>query len=309
MSNKVTHWVTSDNEVFIARPDEKESDKLPPGIYKIKQTMVGVLFVKTDYKQDELLKFEDTIAQKAVDEIKSFWTKKKLFKRHSFAFKRGILFYGPPGSGKSSTVKIIVNDVINSGGLAIIFSDPELFRSGMDIIRKIQPDTPVVAIMEDIDSLMYNYDNSEILNILDGVTGYDDIVYLATTNYIDKLEGRIKNRPSRFDRRFLVDFPSDKARKQYFEFLIDGNNELPKFSIDCWVKDTKGLSIAHLKELFMSVLFFSSDYSETLNRLKTMTSPEDFSKEEDDEDEDEYDDDSEGTYLQPPNDVSVGVGN
>ena len=84
--------------------------------------------------------------------------------------------HGPPGSGKSSIIKMLINDVIRRGGIALDFEDSASFRAGISIIRKIHLTKPIVVIMEDIESLMKHNSPSSILNVLDG-----------STNFLDKL--------------------------------------------------------------------------------------------------------------------------
>ncbi|MFK5088309.1 AAA family ATPase, partial [Klebsiella pneumoniae] len=74
--------------------------------------------------------------------------------------------------------------------------------------------------MEDIDATLEIYNESTVINLLDGVDRVDKIVFLATTNYPEKLGTRIMNRPSRFDKRFKVGYPTDNTRKIYLEHLI-----------------------------------------------------------------------------------------
>jgi SpoVK/Ycf46/Vps4 family AAA+-type ATPase len=171
-----------------------------------------------------------------------------------------------------------MEDVVKREGIVIKFSDPYLFIDGMRVLRQIQPKTPVVVILEDIDSTLQMFNESEILNILDGVNEVKKIVFLATTNYPEKLGARIVNRPSRFDKRFRIGYPSKESRKMYFEFLIGGGNadkleqkikELD-LNIDQWVEDTEDMSIAHLKELFVQVIIIGDPYEEAIETLKSM---------------------------------------
>src|SRR5205085_931695 len=119
---------------------------------------------------------------------------------------------------------------------------------------KIENDRPVVILMEDIEAIIEEYGESEILNILDGINSIDNVVYLATTNYPDKLLGRVTNRPSRFDRVFELKNPDSGVRKVYLENLVNRHKDKVEedINIDKWVGDTATLSIAHLKELFIS---------------------------------------------------------
>lgn len=100
-----------------------------------------------------------------------------------------------------------------------------------------------------------------------------------TTNYPDRLGARIVNRPSRFDKRFKIGFPSAASRKLYFEYVIGnsdikrGRKEAKKLGIDLkqWVKDTHNMSIAHLKELFIATVILGDPYDEAIKTLKSMT--------------------------------------
>jgi DNA replication protein DnaC len=46
-------------------------------------------------------------------------------------YKRGIILWGPPGSGKSSTIQIIMKDVVERDGIVIRFGNPSIFTDGM----------------------------------------------------------------------------------------------------------------------------------------------------------------------------------
>lgn len=264
-------WSSPNGVVFI--PASKTVRRLPPGVYEIdKSQQAGVFFESVPVKTEGLIRFPETNSNKVVAEIRKFWEREDVFKEYGLAYKRGIMLYGPPGSGKSCTVQLIMHDVVKRGGVVLKFDDPYLFSEGLRVLRKIQPDTPVVAIMEDIDDLLENTrGESQILNILDGMECVHKVVFLATTNYPDKLGPRIMNRPSRFDKRFRIGFPSEKSRRMYFEHLI-GEEKIKELNIDLdrWIKDTDKLSIAHLKELFVAVVILGDDYKSAIKTLKLM---------------------------------------
>jgi len=174
-------------------------------------------------------------------------------------------------SGKSSTIQLIMEDVVKRDGIVIKFTDPYLFIDGMRVLRQIQPDTPVVTIIEDIDSTLELFNESEVLNILDGVNEIRKTVFLATTNYPEKLGARIVNRPSRFDKRYRIGYPSAESRKLFFSHLLRTKSEKELgIDLDQWVKDTDEMSIAHLKELFVAVVILGDSYDEAIKTLKSM---------------------------------------
>lgn len=175
-------------------------------------------------------------------------------------------------SGKSCTIQLIMRDVVERGGVVIKFTHPSLFIEGIRKFREIQPNTPVVVLMEDVDSILEIYNESEVLNILDGVNQIEKCVFLATTNYPEKLGARIINRPSRFDKRFKIPHPSAESRRIYFEYIIGGAEKVKalKIDLDKWVEDTDEFSIAHLKELFTAVVILGDDYDEAIEALSLM---------------------------------------
>ena len=264
------HWTTADGRLFI--PAAKTVPLLTPGVYEIDSSpSIGIYFEKIPVKTEGLIRFPDTNSDKVLTEIQNFWDREAVFTEYGLTYKRGILLYGPPGSGKSCTIQLIMEDVVSREGIVIKFTDPYLYIDGMRILRQIQDKTPVVTIMEDIDSTLELFNESEILNILDGVNEVRKTVFLATTNYPEKLGARIVNRPSRFDKRFRIGFPSDVSRRMYFEFLMNGRSEKELgMNLNKWVKDTDAMSVAHLKELFVAVVILGDPYEEAIETLKSM---------------------------------------
>ena len=270
ITRKLVQWTTSDKKVYI--PSTYSQEKLIPGLYEINQSnQMGIYFQKISLGTEGLLKFPETNSTKVVEEITKFWEREELFHRHKLTFKRGILLWGPPGSGKTCTIKMVTEDIINRDGIVIKFENPSLFNAGVRMFREIEPDTPCIVLMEDIDSILENYNESEVINILDGVDMINKVAFIATTNYPEKLGARIVNRPSRFDKRYKIEMPNIESRSIYFDYLFQSEEGLRKtYDIEQWVEDTDGMSIAHLKELFISVVIIGDEYSEAIKTLKSM---------------------------------------
>ncbi len=246
---------------------------LKPGIYEINQNPTfGVYFSRLAPKDDVLFEIDNSPVMEIVGEVQRFWELGSVFKDHNIQHKRGIILYGPPGTGKSSLIRLVTKDVIGRGGIVVTFKHPDVFVTGMRMMRSIQPSTPVVVIMEDIDAVLEHYSESCILNILDGVTGLDRVVFLATTNYVERLPERIVNRPSRFDKRYFIGPLDESCRKSYFEKVFKTVSDLGPHTPERWANDTEGLSISHLKELFIQVFVFQNDYEKSLEYLQGMKS-------------------------------------
>ena len=251
-------------------PCGKTVNTLHPGVYEIYfSNNIGVYLNKVEVKTEGLIRFPDVNSDKMINEIKKFWELEEVFAENDLTYKRGMLLYGPPGSGKSSAIQILCADIIERGGIVLRFSCcPSYFIEMYRIIRQIQPEVPIIVIMEDLESILDNYDESEVINILDGVINLDKIVFIATTNYPRKLGSRIINRPSRFDKRIKIEHPNDICRKMYFEHLM--KDRVKEIDLAKWVKDTKGFSLAHLKELYIAVFILQDSYTETIKTLIEM---------------------------------------
>jgi hypothetical protein len=272
-------WTTNDQKRFIASGHTQI--KLDPGVYEILAgDGIGTYFEKISVITHDLVRFPETNSDKVISEIKNFWEREEIFKKYKMTYKRGILLHGPAGSGKSITVRFIMNDIVERGGIVVKFTHPNLFNDGMRKLREIEPSTPVVVIMEDLDSIIETFSESEVLNILDGVCQIEKAVFLATTNYPENLGPRIINRPSRFDKRFLIPYPNEESRKLYFEHIM--KNEVKKYDIKQWVDDTEGLSVAHLKELFTAVVIMGDSYEDAIENLRQMKDVKLSSDDEDD---------------------------
>ena len=129
-------------------------------------------------------------------------------------------------------------------------------------------------VIEDIDNIVTQGHGllSALLNVLDGVNQIDNVVYLATTNYPEKLQERISNRPSRFDRMYEIGLPNDAVRKFFIENKIDPI-DLPKIDINKWVKMTDGLTLSHIKEIIVSTQIFGKKIEEVCEHFGNMKRP------------------------------------
>jgi len=269
-------WATDDNQIFC--PCSNTCNELVPGIYEAHSSdRRGFYFERIPIKTENLLHLPNTTSDNVIEEIIKFWEREEVFRRYKLAYKRGILLYGPQGTGKSCTIQLVMEDVVNRGGIVLKYTNIRLVIRGLRILRQIQPTTPLVVLMEDIDSIIEEDSESDVLQLLDGVDSIDKAVFLATTNYPERLGKRVINRPSRFDKRIEVGPLTRENRRLYFEFLLKNGEQTAddaNIDMDRWVDDTDNMSIAHLKELFSAVIILGDTYPEALEVLKSMSSVE-----------------------------------
>lgn len=240
---------------------------LPPDCYSIGFLPSGAAYLKPQHLvTDDLLRLPDSKSDEVIAEVTRFWTLKDKFSKFGFAHKRGFLLWGPPGSGKTSTVQIIIKDMIAAGGIVILAESPVALSNILSGFRQVEPNRSLVVVWEDIDTVIQNYGEAEVLSVLDGESQVENVVFIATTNYPENLDGRIVNRPSRFDKIVKIGLPNDEARKVYLMSRL-GSTEHEGFDL---VKETDGLSIAHIKELLIGVFCQDNPTKDVLKRLHTM---------------------------------------
>lgn len=276
MENKRTNYWINQEDVYIPKLNSLNLEHIPSGYYFLcSNPEIGFYVTKREYHLDDLLIFPDSIHGEIIKGINQFWERKDKFKEYGFAYKRGILLHGRAGCGKSCMINLLVKEMVDNLN-GFVFSlgshgDLDLFHSYIPrFFGVIEKDRPIFVIIEDIENLCTNRDTETVLlNVLDGLDQLENVVYVATTNYIENLKERIINRPSRFDRRIYVPMPSYNDRKFYFEKKLK-SKDLESINLELWVQETEGMSIAHLSELIKSVVIFGNPFEEVIQILKEM---------------------------------------
>jgi len=178
---------------------------------------------------------------------------------------RGVLFYGPPGTGKTYTCKYIAHRLEDA--TVVVASGHALHRikSVFNVARMLQPS---VVVLEDVDLVFASRDQNmhgssvgELLDELDGFAKDAAVIFILTTNAIERVEAAIKDRPGRISQCILFDLPSATLRDQYLrKFLAPYDSG--ELDVERLVKATDRSSQAFLKEfVFRGVQIASENYS------------------------------------------------
>ena len=191
------------------------------------------------------------------DDFDNFFASREMYERYGIPWKRGILLIGPPGNGKTHTVKALINQTKQPCLYVKSFkaywgTDHDRIRIVFERARKT---TPSIVVLEDLDSLIDDKNRAFFLNELDGFAGNKGVVVLATTNHPDKLDQSILDRPSRFDRKYYFNLPALTERLAYLAHWnqsLEPELRLSKRSLPKLGKASEGFSFAYLKELFLS---------------------------------------------------------
>jgi SpoVK/Ycf46/Vps4 family AAA+-type ATPase len=267
LGDTVSQWTIAGNGRFLAVG--KTRPALESGVYMPFVTASGATgFELMNINSDGIYALPDMATETVLREVETFWNNEELYRKHHLLYKRGILLWGPPGSGKTITVKLLMKEIIKRQGIVLVVQNVSLALSVLKEFRAIEPTRSIILVLEDIDEIISHNGESSVLSLLDGEHNLDNVLNLATTNYPELLGARIINRPSRFDRRVFVDMPNEGARTTYFTKATHdaiGAEDLAK-----WVIDTEGMSIAHMRELVAAVFCLGQQYTDVIERLKAM---------------------------------------
>ncbi|MFK7819037.1 MAG: AAA family ATPase [Planctomycetaceae bacterium] len=175
------------------------------------------------------------------------------------SWRRGALLIGPPGNGKTHCVRALVKEL----GVPAMYvqslkhqylESEQLLKMVFDRARELRPS---VLIMEDLDSLVDEGNQSFFLNQLDGFEKNHGLILLATTNHPDRIDSAIIDRPSRFDRKYHFHLPTEGQRQRFLESWRRKFENRLAWSGDSILKTaetTNEFSFAYLKELVISSL-------------------------------------------------------
>lgn len=181
------------------------------------------------------------------------------YARYGVPWKRGVLFLGPPGNGKTHCLRAVIKHLgkpclyVRSLVSKYETDDSHIAR----VFERAHELTPCCLVFEDLDAMITDENRSMFLNELDGFANATGMLTLATTNHPDRLDPAILERPSRFDRKYHFALPAPVERHTYCEgwnAKLDAKMRLDDAALAKIVEDTEGFSFAYLKELFLSAM-------------------------------------------------------
>lgn len=178
---------------------------------------------------------------------------------------RGIIFHGPPGSGKTHLAKAIANEI----------NAKFLYINGPEIISSIYGETeanlrktfeeasrhlPSIVFIDELDVMAPKRGESgsqtdtrmvtQLLEVMDGLKRVEGIMVIGTTNRIDSLDKSIR-RPGRFDREIFIGPPDRAGRLEILRIHTRGmplSHEAMDY-LDEVARQTNGFVGADLMEL------------------------------------------------------------
>jgi ATP-dependent 26S proteasome regulatory subunit len=177
--------------------------------------------------------------------------------------KRGLLLYGPPGVGKTHSVRFLIAQMTDVTVVELSGESLHAIGTACSVARTLQP---AMIVVEDVDLIaeereMYGGANPvlfSLLNEMDGLAEDTDVVFLLTTNRAEALEPALAARPGRVDQAVELQLPDADARRRLFA-LYRGSLDVDESNLDSVIGRTDGVPASFLKELLRRAALIAAD--------------------------------------------------
>jgi ATPase family associated with various cellular activities (AAA) len=177
---------------------------------------------------------------------------------------RGVLLWGPPGTGKTHTVRFLT--ALLTDATVIILSGSSLGAVGAfaQMARRL---APALVVLEDVDLVAQErrfgpFGSSpvlfELMNQMDGIDGDADVAFVLTTNRPDALEPALAARPGRVDLAIEIPLPDDESRKRLIELYAHGL-DLRLADVDAVVGRMSGVTASFVKEVLRKASLYAAE--------------------------------------------------
>merc|ERR1711957_119185 len=179
---------------------------------------------------------------------------------------KGVLFYGPPGCGKTLLAKAIANEC---GANFISIKGPELLTQWFgeseanvrELFDKARAASPCILMFDEMDSIAKTRGTgssggseagdrviNQILTEIDGVGARKNVFVIGATNRPDILDPAVI-RPGRLDQLIYIPLPDLKSRRAIFHAALRKAPVSPDVNIDVLARSTHGFSGADITEI------------------------------------------------------------
>ena len=231
--------------------------------YKGKKIDASCRFLElTNYSWEDVVLPEKTL-EVIKNNVLGLFKHAETFRKFGISMKRGLILHGPPGTGKTQICKAIANEA-EAAVLYVLPSDLQNERGGVRRVTQMAKDlAPCILIIEDMDwiakyrhaSMVAGF-TMELMNQLDGLEEFGEIVTIGTTNALEDLENAVKNRPGRFDRVIEVPHPEEEQREAMIR-LFTNRFTLRDVNVGKIAESFDGLSGAHVRDICQTAAHFA----------------------------------------------------
>ena len=142
--------------------------------------------------------------------------------------KKGLLFYGPPGAGKTHTIRYLAGALKDHTTFLVAAEQVSLLSEYTTLARLLQPS---IVVIEDVDLIARDREEmrdpgeelllNKLLNEMDGLKEDCQILFILTSNRPDKLESALAARPGRIDQAIEFPLPDAESRRKARASLLE----------------------------------------------------------------------------------------
>jgi hypothetical protein len=119
-SMNLCQWQVGADDLF--RPASRTVQSLPAGAYAVMADDLGPYLRGKTILTDDIIDLPETANGRVLESIQKFWRSRERYRHHGLIFKRGVLLWGPPGSGKTVTVNLLLRDIVARDGIVLFCS-------------------------------------------------------------------------------------------------------------------------------------------------------------------------------------------
>ena len=195
----------------------------------------------------------------------------ELFHRLNIDPPKGVLFYGPSGTGKTLMAKAVSQE---SNANFITINGPEIMSKFYgasegrlrEIFREAEDNAPSIIFIDEIDSIAPKRVDtsgeverrvvSQLLSLMDGLRGRGEIICVGATNRVNAIDEALR-RPGRFDREIEFGVPNVKGRKEIFQIHTRGMPLEKDVDLDSYSEITHGFVGADIMAVCREAAMFS----------------------------------------------------
>lgn len=254
-------WLKSDSRFRLV--SGKVTEKVKAGFYILTEDMSSSLILEPySPTSEKIIPFTGEPYRTIYNQFYNFIDKQATYEQYGFTHKRGILLYGPPGTGKSLFVADLCNRAVKEFDAIVIYNDDcmDTFKDYMSLVQQHITDRLKIVVIEEIDT--WSGQEAQMAELLESSSvDNSNTIFLATTNHIERVPAKIRDRAGRFDVKIELAHPSEEIRRIYISDMLlryDGNIDLDKL-----VKYTDKLSLAAVKEFLLNMVVYKKSMQET----------------------------------------------